>query len=98
MSLRCFEPGDSGLWTVDLDSLDVAHLVTGAVGTPKWSPDGQWLTFSFAPAETRSGHLDIWMVKADGTGARQVVEDGAFPLWLPAGAPEPRTRRRPLAG
>ncbi|MBL8775772.1 MAG: PD40 domain-containing protein [Acidimicrobiales bacterium] len=83
LSLRCADPGDSGLWTVDLESFEVAHLVTGAVGTPKWSPDGEWLTFAYAPVETLSGHLDIWLVKADGTGAQELVEGGAFPIWLP---------------
>lgn len=32
---------------------------------------------------SRSSQTDVRLVKADGTGAREVVEDGAFPLWLP---------------
>lgn len=83
LSVRCAHPGDSGLWTVDLDSLEASHLITGAVATPKWSPDGRWLAFAFAPVEQRSGDLAVWLVKADGTGARELVEHGAFPIWLP---------------
>lgn len=84
LTLRCGTPGDSGLWTIDLETLEVTHLVTGLVGTPKFSPDGEWLTYSFAPLGSRSSETGIWMMKADGTGARELVDRGAFPLWLDA--------------
>jgi hypothetical protein len=86
LALRCGTPGESGLWTVDLDSFDVEHVVTGLVGTPKFSPDGTWLTYSFTPLGTRSSETAVWLAKADGTGARELVEHGAFPIWLDDGS------------
>ena len=52
-------------------------------GGPRPSPDGQWLTFfSVAPP------LDIFVSRADGTGVRQLTNDGANdrnPVWLADG-------------
>src|SRR5260370_1380758 len=48
---------------------------------PRWSPDGQWITFS----SDRNGGADLWIVHADGSGARAIAtqEEGALisPVW-----------------
>lgn len=73
--------------------LDIAsgHVV-GKVGgnkfqnmDPSLSPDGSQVVFdrfsSSGPART----FGIWTAKASGTGLRQLVRQGAQPLWSPAG-------------
>jgi Tol biopolymer transport system component len=38
---------------------------------PAWSPDGRQIVFE----SNRNGHLDIWIVNADGTGELQLTRD-----------------------
>lgn len=57
---------------------------TGALN-PSWSPDGVWIVFSLQ----RSDAAEIWMVRPDGTGLREVTRiPGAqlqSPDWAAAG-------------
>jgi Tol biopolymer transport system component len=49
------------------------------------SPDGQWLAFA---KFQQNNQQDLWVVKRDGTGLRQVTNDGALervPSWSPDG-------------
>jgi TolB protein len=49
---------------------------------PDWSPSGQWIAF----ASNRSGTYQIWAVRPDGTGLRQVTTDSwekSFPAFSP---------------
>ncbi len=57
---------------------EVSRLTGGLNEHPAWSPDGQWLVFS----STRTGDRDLWLVRPDGTGLRQLTDrEGAD--WLP---------------
>lgn len=49
---------------------DVSH---GKVrdSEPAWSPDGQWIAFTRTPKNSRT--MDIWIMKSDGTGQRQIT-------------------------
>ena len=53
--------------------------------TARWSPDGSQIAFTSG----RSGNAQTWIVKADGTGARQLTKLGDtavfFPQWSPDG-------------
>ncbi len=50
---------------------------------PVWSPDGTQLAFS----STRSGHFQIYLMYADGTGVSALTADfeNLKPIWLPDG-------------
>jgi dipeptidyl aminopeptidase/acylaminoacyl peptidase len=51
---------------------------------PRWSPDGKWIAF----LSQQEGHDDLWLVKPDGSGLRQITRLGydiGWPAWSPDG-------------
>jgi len=69
---------------VDVNTGEERRLLLDSVEgniDPAWSPDGSMIAF----ASTRSGTAEIWVVNADGTGLRQLTNDGRlsrYPIWL----------------
>ncbi|MGZ4461695.1 MAG: TolB family protein [Gaiellaceae bacterium] len=59
------------------------RVTQSAVGehswAPSWSPDGEWLTYLHGrlPARFYSGGTDVALIRADGTGGRQLTQ--SFP-------------------
>jgi serine/threonine protein kinase len=54
---------------------------TDSPGAPSVSPDGQWIAFDKTLA---NGQQDLWVVKSDGTGLRQLTNDAPrdrLPRW-----------------
>lgn len=47
---------------------------------PAWSPDGRQIAYFKAPESNPDGVGEIWVMNADGTGARKVA-DGRLPHW-----------------
>jgi DNA-binding winged helix-turn-helix (wHTH) protein len=70
------------IWVCDGDGSSPKMLTKMAsTGTPRWSPDSQWIAFD---SDSRFGHAGIYVVSADGGPVRPVVEDGAnnsVPSW-----------------
>jgi len=65
-----------------------AKLISGGMAfdsQPRFSPDGQWITF----LSDREGSENVWIMHADGTGAKQVSKDPknefTSPNWSPDG-------------
>jgi TolB protein len=75
------------LWVMDLASGVPTLLVPGTHQDvhPDWSPDGQWLAF----ASDRGGEFEIWVVRPDGSGLRQVTSGPGTKTW-PAWSPDGR--------
>lgn len=74
------------LWVMDLGTGVPRLLVPGVHQDlhPDWSPDGQWIAF----ASDRSGELEIWVVRPDGSGLKQVTSgpgSKTWPAWSPDG-------------
>ena len=75
------------LYTLPIDGGE-AKLISGGMAfdsQPKFSPDGKWIAF----ISDREGSENVWIVHADGTGAKQVSKDPnndfASPSWDPDG-------------
>jgi tol-pal system beta propeller repeat protein TolB len=75
--------GNSDLYVMDADGSHVRVLYAGPFADldPVWSPDGRWIAFSSASkegctVEDEGCSFHLWVVKADGSGPRQVT-DGA---------------------
>lgn len=51
--------------------------------SPHWSPDGKEIVFT----SNQSGRFELWSVRPDGSGRRQITKNGAVPyVWAPDGA------------
>ena len=50
---------------------------------PEFTPDGQWIYFN----STRTGRMQLWRMKPDGSGQEQVTDD-AYNNWFPHVSPD----------
>jgi TolB protein len=86
---RCQEAA-SALWVMNADGSGQRRLTSGRSidNDPRWSPDGKYIAFTRGTACKANGcNLDIWLIRPDGTGARQLTRDGrsSWPTWSPDG-------------
>lgn len=68
----------SDIWVLDLASGDLRRLTDESLhcGAPIWSPDGQTIAFAASPRLRSGGHVDLYVVAADGeAAARRLTED-----------------------
>lgn len=75
--------GNEEIWVCNLDGTRATQLTSfkgPATGTPRWSPDGRWLTFD----SIATNNPDIYVIRADGGPLRRVTAGpaGSFmPSW-----------------
>lgn len=73
--------GSLEIWTMNRDGSSAEKLTDlGSCGSPRWSPDSNWIAFDAA----RDGRPAIFIVAASGGPAREVVVDGSenmVPSW-----------------
>ena len=81
-----------GIWSLPFPRSGTAsnatgHQITSAterIEVVRLSPDGQWLAFD----SDRSGNMDIYKMRIDGTGLQQLTRNPAddfYPSWSPDG-------------
>jgi TolB protein len=90
LAVTSFQPGRGPagrpqIWTYALPSGAARQLTEASGGAydPDWSPDGRRIAFTL-----RSGaRNDVWVMRADGSGVRQVTTTGSCraPAWSPDG-------------
>ena len=70
------------IWVSNIDGSAPRKITgTGDCGTPRWSPDSQWIAFD---TDSRSGHSGIFVVGANGGPVRRILVDqwnNAVPSW-----------------
>ncbi len=90
LAVSSFQPGRGPagrpqVWLYTLPSGGWRQLTALPEGAydPDWSPDGQRLAFVARSA----GRHDVWVMRADGSGLRQVTQAGTCraPTWSPDG-------------
>lgn len=79
--------GQSGLWISSMDGKSInkitADLASDLITEPAWSADGQQIAFA---ARGGNGVTDIWLVRPDGTGLKQLTKNAlnnSQPTWSP---------------
>ena len=89
---------DTGVHIATIDATGGSRQdLTSAPGiqeTPKWSPDGQWITYGAFDPQTQDWadfSTSIWVMRSDGSDARRVTHDGfdVEPVFSPDGKPDP---------
>jgi TolB protein len=79
------------IFVMNADGGGLRRLTRNTVfdGYPAWSPDGKWIAFSRQDRfSAKLGDLsfDIWVMRADGSGAKQITssrDDEVEPAWSP---------------
>ena len=68
-----FERAVGGIWVYDMvrGTTTPITLKTGSANFPIWSPDGQYLTYSYSGGPRAGVGESIYRVRADGSGAEQ---------------------------
>jgi Tol biopolymer transport system component len=86
---------DTGVHIATIDATGGSRQdLTSAPGiqeTPKWSPDGQWITYGAFDPQTQDWadfSTSIWVMRSDGSDARRVTHDGfdVEPVFSPDGS------------
>jgi TolB protein len=85
---QCMAGGASNVCSVNADGSGYTQITSWKKGEPGaqrpvWSPDGRQIAVSREPAGR--GTTFIWLMNADGSGQRQVIE-GRDPSWSPDGS------------
>jgi TolB protein len=85
-----YRSGFGDIWVMNANGTGLFNVTarTSEDWSPSWSPNGKEIAFDSKPADPEG--LDIWAVRPDGTGLRQLtptvdtVNEG-FPRWSPDG-------------
>jgi Tol biopolymer transport system component len=85
------------IWLMDADGSNLGQLTTPKqrVGLddvdmqPAWSPNGKWIAFSREHPVGHEWHWDVYAVRSDGSGLRQLTDrfghSNTMPDWSPTG-------------
>jgi len=85
---------DADIWVMNADGSAPAAVTSGAAydAQPSWSPDGGQVVFSANRVAGAASQRQLWLVRLDGTGLRQLTFPPAAnlqdvdPAWSPDGS------------
>jgi len=86
--------GSGDLWVMNADGSAPTAVTSGSADDtqPSWSPDGRQVVFSANRVGTAASQRQLWVVRLDGTGLRQLTFPPAAnlqdvdPAWSPDGS------------
>lgn len=80
---------DGDVWTLHLDSGQERRLTSdGRNCCPRWSADGQWISFKKVYTEEAEAQVGLWVMRDDGSDVWHVEGKGVLSegeLWAPSG-------------
>jgi TolB protein len=86
------EAPQASLYVMDVDGSNEHELYRAKASgsemlllTPEWSPDGSQIAFTQVSYPTGIPKASVYVIKSDGTGAREIARDAAEPAWSPDG-------------
>lgn len=105
------DSGDDEIWIIDLDrnlrrltetneaynaqNIGKDNFIPEVNGHPSWSPDGSQIVFW----SNRTGNRQIWIMNADGSNQRLLMEANPYndwnPVWIKYADPPPPLQRQP---
>lgn len=71
------------VYVANADGSNARRIADGL--SPKWSPDGRMLAYHTHPIVYGESYGGVWVINADGSGRRLVVQDAGDPTWAPDG-------------
>ena len=72
--------GRRGAWSHERSGAQLTSYGSAAGGTPRWSPDSQWIAFD----SRVEGRAQVYVILADGGGQRRMTDDPSddmTPIW-----------------
>jgi len=78
----------SQIYVVNSDGSDpkrITNIRTGDAGGPAWSHDGKKIAFYAFALTNPSRNPEIWVMDADGSNQKRLVDHGLDPTWSPDG-------------
>lgn len=79
-----------GIWKINIDRLESERITTEVASLPRWSPDGQSITYAVwvDDEDFEYGRKEIGVVDVDGSNPRRLAQDIGSPdkpKWSPDG-------------
>jgi Tol biopolymer transport system component len=73
----------ANLYTIHADGTGLEQLTHAGGGriqylSASFSPDGAWIAFSRTPGVGAAGNADVYVMRADGTGVRNVTRSAIW--------------------
>jgi hypothetical protein len=85
-----FARSEAGILTMSAGGTNPRRLTRGLDAYPSWSPDHRWVAFARADDTRPHASQEIWLIRADGSGAHRLTNMYPGQAWAPTWSPDGR--------